>query len=838
MLASILSFHTTAFSTPFDCEFLPGSESGRPSPGKYQCEEPVRTFNDVWSVDVSGWTPTIGSSTLEANLAYVNNQLDAWRFRGEPITGPTTELSYWFDKSTGSSKCWRNGHTGQHMCLGETIRLACPDGFGTWRPSGRFTTPVTPSPTAGYPCYRPRIVEIDLSDPPSPPGTCAGNPIYPLTGVKQETLRTGISVGGQEVLFTYSSGPMTASEGAPRQGPRGGAFGKLWTSNLHRKLHSNIVGGTIKSASLDRGNGSNLTFDDFDAAGRSAARGTSPFIAQKTSQGWTVYDSNLHSVEQYDESGALLAVVYANGNSLTFQYSTSSTNSSIAPTAGYLIGVSDGRGRAISFSYAALPSGDFAVREMSTTSGVTKFSYSPASNLYRITWENSVFREFLYEQSDFPWALTGIVDENGKRYASFGYDSVGRAISTEHAGGVDRYETSYSSPPSIESIDSYDSVANVTYRRFYRKNPSGTTLTMPTSAPSAWQSERSSAGTLLVTGQSQPAGSGCAAAQKSVSYDAAGFPVTVDDFNGNRTCSRYNNGLEVRRISGLSTAISCSSISSNIPSGSVRTSRIGIGDVPWIGLVSEVAEPRRITRFIYHGGYDSDTGNIRLCAPADATYPGGQSLVRLCKKVERSTLDANGASAFAAMPDDATPPRVWTWTYNKDGQVLSEDGPRTDLNDVTTYEYYADTTADHAKGDLKKVTNALGRSILYTKYNSQGQLLESQDPNGVLTVNTYDPRQRLLSTTVGGQKTSYQYDPVGQLTRTTLPDGSYVGNDYDDAHRLVAVYDHLGNRTTYELDNAGNRWSEKTTDPTNQLKRQLGRSIDALGRVQQTTGRE
>jgi len=32
----------------------------------------------------------------------------------------------------------------------------------------------------------------------------------------------------------------------------------------------------------------------------------------------------------------------------------------------------------------------------------------------------------------------------------------------------------------------------------------------------------------------------------------------------------------------------------------------------------------------------------------------------------------------------------------------------------------------------------------YTKYNKHGQLLESLDPNGVLTVNTYDLRQRLL----------------------------------------------------------------------------------------------
>ena len=77
-----------------------------------------------------------------------------------------------------------------------------------------------------------------------------------------------------------------------------------------------------------------------------------------------------------------------------------------------------------------------------------------------------------------------------------------------------------------------------------------------------------------------------------------------------------------------------------------------------------------------------------------------------------------------------------------------------------------------------------------------------------------------------------------QLKKVTLPDGSFIGYDYDDAHRLRAVYDNNGNRTDYELDNAGNRIGEKTKDPGNNLKRQLTKSIDALGRVQQATGRE
>jgi hypothetical protein len=55
---------------------------------------------------------------------------------------------------------------------------------------------------------------------------------------------------------------------------------------------------------------------------------------------------------------------------------------------------------------------------------------------------------------------------------------------------------------------------------------------------------------------------------------------------------------------------------------------------------------------------------------------------------------------------------------------------------------------------------------------------------------------------------------------------------------LVAVYDHLGNRIDYTLDNAGNRTAENAQDPGGVLRKQLARTMDALGRVQQATGQE
>ena len=48
-----------------------------------------------------------------------------------------------------------------------------------------------------------------------------------------------------------------------------------------------------------------------------------------------------------------------------------------------------------------------------------------------------------YEAPNLPFALTGITDTAGIRYASWEYSDEGLAISSEHAGGVDRYEFDY-----------------------------------------------------------------------------------------------------------------------------------------------------------------------------------------------------------------------------------------------------------------------------------------------------------------------------------------------------------------------------------------------------------
>ena len=170
--------------------------------------------------------------------------------------------------------------------------------------------------------------------------------------------------------------------------------------------------------------------------------------------------------------------------------------------------------------------------------------------------------------------------------------------------------------------------------------------------------------------------------------------------------------------------------------------------------------------------------------------------------------------------------RTWRYTYTTYGRVLTATDPN---NRVTTTSYHADNDPNLGKrGNVASITNAANHTTFITDYNPHGQPTRIVDPNGVVTVLTYDPRMRLTSRTVGNEATVFGYDPVGQMTSVNLPDGARLTYTYDAAHRLTAINDHKGNRIDYTLDAMGNRITEKTKDPGGVLVGNIARVIDAL----------
>ena len=324
-----------------------------------------------------------------------------------------------------------------------------------------------------------------------------------------------------------------------------------------------------------------------------------------------------------------------------------------------------------------------------------------------------------------------------------------------------------------------------------------------------------------------------------MSYDSNGNISSKDDFNGNRTCMGYDStrNFETVRVEGMASSSNCAGVigaGAGLPAGSVKVSTMW--HPIWRHEIRR-AEPLKLTTWVYNGQPDPFNGGaITTCAPGSAALPDGKPIAVLCKKVEQATMDVDGGQGFSAMPEPNTPLRQQSWTYNQYGQVLTVKGPRTDVNDTTTFSYFAATGVDHNAGDLQQITNALGQVTTFTRYSRSGQLLRMVDANNVVTDNVYDLRQRLVSSTVGGLTTSYLYDSAGQLRQLTAADATTLGFTWDDAHRLVKATDQAGNSVTYILDSAGNRTVDQIKDASGTLVRTVSRSFDALNRIQQSTG--
>ena len=266
--------------------------------------------------------------------------------------------------------------------------------------------------------------------------------------------------------------------------------------------------------------------------------------------------------------------------------------------------------------------------------------------------------------------------------------------------------------------------------------------------------------------------------QIAYTYDSEGRVASHTDWKGVTTTYQYNErGLEIGRTEMLNTL-----------------------------------QSRTITT-----EWDSD---FRL--PITVSEPG---------KVTTHTYSTSGLELSRTMTDTATQnSRTWHYTYNDLGLKVSEDGPRTDVNDITTFTY--DT-----KGNLSLITNALGHDTRITAYDAAGRPITIVDPNGLSTQLSYDPRGRLISQAVSDgsttHNTTYTYDPVGNLTDINLPDGTTIGYVYDAANRLIGLRDSLGNHIDYTLDAMGNRTSEQVVDTNGVLLHTSRRVYDELGRMLQ-----
>lgn len=583
--------------------------------------------------------------------------------------------------------------------------------------------------------------------------TCCnvGNPINPATGNKYQEESDYIGAGPFPLSFQRSYNSRTA-------GYLDVGFGAGWTSNLHARLTFSNAG-TVSSVSAMRADGKVLLFVR-NGADWAPNSGVSDRLVQSVDalgagNGWIYTAANGDQVETYDANGTLRAITNRAG--LTQHLSYDGQNR--------LIGVTDAFGRQLIFGYAA---GRIAVmRDPDPSNPQYTYSYN-GGNLVGVAYPDGTSRTYHYEDPRFPQALTGITDENGSRYATWTYNSYGRAASSEHAGGVDHVGVDHGLGDSLNSAVVVTDARQV--KRTYSFDHTNLVARVSRVSPAC---------------------------------DKCGLPATTEyDSNGNRFRTTDYNFQQTEYHYDLARNL----LTQRIDVSNQLTQRRYTNTEwhPVFRLPTRISEPLRRTTLVYDGH-----GNV-------------------LSKTLQATTDSNGSLGFGAPTAGAV--RAWSYTYTYSSTIaghvthLVADGPRTDAADISTYDW------DDA-GNLLAVTNALGHVTALGNYDAHGRPQLLTDVNGLPTVLAYDARGRLISRSEGGELTHYQYDGVGQLIKMTMPDGSSVSYGYDDAHRLVELQDNFGNRISYTLDATGNRVQEQVFDPNHVLVQRRSREYNALDRL-------
>lgn len=535
---------------------------------------------------------------------------------------------------------------------------------------------------------------------------------------------------------------------------------------------------------------------------------------------WT-YETASHDSEKYSGNGKLLSVASRSGITQRVTYSTGSTNdtgisrwpedapacSNVQPggviAAGLAVCITDHWGHQLQFEYddkgrvrkMVDPANETYTYEYDGVSGGCTGKSAldagcSANNLTAVTYPGGKNRIYHYNElslvnngancpymprlgtglGHLPNALTGITDENGTRYASWGWDCLNRAVMSEHAGGVEKVTLVHGA----RAADGSNTVAVTSYL--------GTTAA-PQNITRNYHFKLA-LGVAKNDSIDQPC-EGCDGLMART-YDSNNNVLTSQDWSGNKKAFTYDptRNLETSRIEAQGTALA-------------RT--ITTEWHPTLRLRTRVAEPLRITSFTYDAN-----GNM-------------------LSQTIQATTDTNGSKGFQASADGA--PKVFSFTYNALGQLASKVGPG--VNTTLAYDDQGNlatetNAAGHVtrysnydvNGRVGQVSDPNGLTTSYT-YGPRGWL-DAVSVGGEVTSYEYDSVGKLkVATMPDGSTVNYAYDGARRLTGITDSRGN----------KITYTLDLAGNRIGEEAVDASGALTRKigrVFDTFNRLKQVTG----------------
>ncbi len=461
-----------------------------------------------------------------------------------------------------------------------------------------------------------------------------------------------------------------------------------------------------------------------------------------------IYTTNSDRKEYFDTNGLMYRIEYEGGQALDLSYNASNL----------LSDVTNENGQTLSFSYNA----GGQVSSVITPIGTYSYSYDSNDNLVTVTKPDSKTRTYHYEDANFVNAMTGITDEKGIRFATYGYNVDGYAISSKHAGDVGEYSFAY--------------------------NTDGTTtVTNPLGKDTIYTFETIHGVRKIVNVDGQ-ASTNCPAAGKSYAYDDRGFMESKTDWLGNITTYERD---DLGSITSMSQALG---------DGAQRTT-----DVSYIAgtrLRDVVSEEGRTTDYDYDSDHrvtsvtvtDINTSETRTTSYsyyANTTDVNGNIVLGKLHTIDGARTDVSD---------------ITTYTYDSSLRLLKVSNALSHEVEITSYDganrplKYEDannvetTLAYDVMGRLTSSIRASSTPSAATTsyaYDDNGNVTSITDPSGTVYTYAYDDAHRLITITDDlSNVITYTYDDADNITKQEYKDNggtltythSYV---YDELSRIM-----------------------------------------------------
>lgn len=504
----------------------------------------------------------------------------------------------------------------------------------------------------------------------------------------------------------------------------------------------------------------------------------------KNSQGWIYTSGTDNSTRQFDASGKLLTHAQRNGWSYKLTYDAQ----------GKLTEVKNHFGRSLQLAYNGL--GQISGFSVGGQTQAT-YEYDGAKRLTHVLYAGNTSKSYVYEKAAFPQALTGIIDENGIRLATYSYNDQGQPIQTVRAGGVGRYQVSYAP-------------------RYY----GNTTVTDPLGTQRSY-TYSVNLGKVAVASSSLPDGGGALDAA-SRTQSPLGLIESVTDFRNTSTTYQWDTSRRLR-------------VATTEAVGTPESRTTQTTWHPQWRLPLSITEPGRTTTYAYDSLGNPLTQTI--------TDTGGGSGSSGTTRTTSWTYHASGLVATETAPNGATTSyqydtagnltratnalgHVDTYTHDGAGRVLSHTAP-TGL--VSNYTY-------DARGRM--LTANRGGQLTTLTYRPSGQVATASLPHGHVVTYTYDTAQRLTGWSDNrGNSGAYTLDAMGNRTREDLRNAQgqlvwRLARTINSINRVESVT--LGNQTTTYGYDANGDW----VAATNSLGQGTSLGLDALRRTKAITNAE